>query len=60
MPPNYNSNEIVRDIIMQGKKELLDIKKQLEKLEKRLANSNEKQIEQVLKSYGKLQSKIQR
>ncbi len=55
MPPNYNSNEIVRDIIMQGKKELLDIKKQLKKLEKRLANSNEKQIEQVLKSYGKLQ-----
>lgn len=55
IPPKYDDDLTVREIIMQGKAKLLETESKLRKLEEELANPNSKQLESLLKLYGQLQ-----
>lgn len=55
MPPKYDAEATVREIIVQGKAKLLEIDAKLRKLEDKLGKCNPDQMDDLLKSYGQLQ-----
>lgn len=55
IPPKYNDDLTVREIIMQGKSNLLEVEIRLRDLEERMAVSDSEQLNVLLKSYGQLQ-----
>ncbi len=55
MPPKYDDEATVRDIIVQGKTKLLEVEAKLRKLENKLGQCDPDQMDDLLKSYGQLQ-----
>ncbi len=55
MPPKYNNDLTVREIIIQGKAKVLEIESKLRNLEEKMATANPEQLESLLKTYGELQ-----
>ncbi len=55
IPPKYNEDLTVREIIIQGKAKILDIESKLRRLEEKMATANPEQLESLLKKYGELQ-----
>ena len=55
MPPKYDDEATVRDIIVQGKAKLLEVEAKLRKLENKLGQCDPDQMDDLLKSYGQLQ-----
>ena len=59
MPPKYNDEATVREIIVQGKAGLLEVEAKLRELEDKLGKCNSNQVDTLLKSYGKLQENFE-
>lgn len=55
MPPKYDDEATVREIIVQGKAKLLEVEAKLRKIEEKLGKCNPDQMDDLLKSYGQLQ-----
>lgn len=55
MPPKYDDEATVREIIVQGKAKLLEVEAKLRKIEEKLGKCNPDQMNDLLKSYGQLQ-----
>ena len=55
IPPKYNDDLTVREIIIQWKAKLLEVESKLRKIEKKLEDYDSDELDSLLKSYGKLQ-----
>ena len=55
IPPKYNDDLTVREIVIQGKAKLLEVESKLRKIEKKLEDYDSDKLDSLLKSYGKLQ-----
>ena len=55
IPPKYPDDMTVKDIIIQGKSQLIEIEEKLRKLEEKMGTCSSEQMESILKSYGQLQ-----
>lgn len=58
IPPIYDNNLTVRDIIMQGKNEILEIEDKMHKLEHKMMNTND--IDALIKKYTNLQEQYEK
>lgn len=55
IPPKYNDDLTVKEIIIQGKSKLIEIESKLRNLEERMSKFDSTQLENILKTYGELQ-----
>ena len=55
IPPKYDENLTVREIIIQGKAKILEVESKLRKLEEKMATADSEQLEILLKTYGESQ-----
>lgn len=55
MPMTFEKDISVIDVIKKGKKELFDLEKKMHLLEEKLGSINQDDLDNTLKSYGKLQ-----
>lgn len=55
IPPIFPDETTVREVLIIGKKQILEIEQKMHELEKRMATCTPEQMEVLLKSYGSLQ-----
>ena len=55
IPPKYNDDLTVKEIIIQGKSKLIEIESKLRNLEERMSKFDSTQLGNILKTYGELQ-----
>ena len=55
IPPKYNDDLTVKEIIIQGKSKVLEVESKLRNLEEKMAIADPEQLEILLKTYGELQ-----
>ena len=55
IPPKYNDDLTVKEIIIQGKLKVLEVEAKLRNLEEKMATADPEQLEILLKTYGELQ-----
>ena len=55
IPPKYNDDLTVKEIIIQGKSKVLEVEAKLRNLEEKMATADPEQLEILLKTYGELQ-----
>ena len=60
IPPKYNDDLTVREIIVQGKSKVLEVESKLRSLEEKMATADPEQLEILLKTYGELQELFER
>ena len=60
IPPKYDDDLTVREIITQGKAKLIEIEAKLREYEDKMANLDSDRLESLLKSYGELQDRFEK
>lgn len=60
IPPKYNDDLTVKEIIIQGKSKVLEVEAKLRNLEEKMATAAPRQLEILLKTYGKLQDQYEK
>ncbi len=60
VPPEYDEDLTVREIIIQGKSKLLEVEAKLRNLEEKMATYNPDQLNSLLKTYGEVQDMFEK
>ena len=59
IPTIEEKNMTVREVIISGQKELLEIEKRMEEVAKKMENpSSDEELDNLIKTYGKLQEEF--